>query len=167
MPEIIRNRELTGDDWIHLADDAPIPEQGRFTVSWARWQAELDPAAVSQDDLPSSERVGVVAPGDTTPEALSRAVGHVSLIALRIPKFADGRHFTAARLLRERFGFEGELRATGDVVPDQVFYMHRVGYNAFEVPAGPRREAALAALDTFSVTYQAAVAGRPLHRQRA
>lgn len=164
MPEIIRNRELVADDWHHVADDHPLPEGGRMIVSWHRWQAELEGAGEVPRVPP--DRLGVVAPGDTEPEQLARLVGHASLIALRIPKFADGRHFTSARLLRERFGFEGELRATGDVVPDQVFYMHRVGYNAFELPPGPRRDAALSALDTFSVTYQAAVAGRPLHRSR-
>lgn len=162
MPELIRNQEFVTDEWTYLDDQVAIPAEGRLIVSWDRWLREC-----KDDPKLAVERVGIVASGDTEPEVLGPHVDRLALVALRIPKFADGRHYSTARLLRERYGFEGELRAIGDVVPDQIFYMRRVGYNAFELPAGPRAEAALAALDTFSVTYQGAARGRPLHRARA
>lgn len=162
MPELIRNREVVADEWSYLDDDEPIPATGRVIVSWPRWLAQC-----KDDPSLDRSRIGVVAEGHTDPDEIGPHAAALPLVALFVPKFADGRHYSTARLLRERHGFDGELRATGDVVPDQIFFMHRVGYNAFELPAGPRLRAALAALDTFSVTYQGAARGRPLHRARA
>lgn len=161
-PQLIRNNEIVTDDWTYLDDAEAIPAEGRVIVSWDRWLRDC-----KDDPSLDAQRLGIVAPGDTEPETIGPHADRLALVALRVPKFADGRHYSTARLLRERYGFEGELRAIGDVVPDQVFYMHRVGYNAFELPAGPRAQAALAALNTFSVTYQAATRGAPLHRARA
>ena len=92
---------------------------------------------------------------------------HFQVIALNFPKFTDGRHYSSARLLRERYGYKGEIRAIGDVLRDQLFYMRRCGFDAFAIRADRDPEDALQSLKDFSVRYQAAVDERlPLFRRR-
>jgi uncharacterized protein (DUF934 family) len=80
----------------------------------------------------------------------------------------DGRHYSLARLLRERFGLAAELRAVGDVLPDQLLYMRRCGYTSFELAPGKSLDTGLRALQAFSVTYQGGADDpRPLYRRRA
>ncbi len=79
------------------------------------------------------------------------------MIAIEFPIYRDGRGYSQARILRDRYSYEGELRAVGDVLKDQMFYLHRVGFNAFEVRADRSIEDALKSLKDFSVTYQPAV----------
>ena len=89
------------------------------------------------------------------------------MIAIDFPAFKDGRGFSQARLLRERYGYKGEIRAVGDVARDQMFFMARCGINAFEVKPGRSLEDALKAFNDFSVTYQpAADDGRPFFLRR-
>ena len=88
-------------------------------------------------------------------------------MALNFPIFRDGRAYSTARLLRDRYGFKGELRATGDVLRDQIFFMRRVGFDAFEVRGDRSIEDALKAFDDFKVTYQpSADESQPLWRRR-
>ena len=91
----------------------------------------------------------------------------LALLTVDFPKFTDGRGYSIARLLRDRLKYKGELRAVGHgVLTDQLFYMARVGFNAFELVEGKSVDHALAALDSFSVTYQAAADDdRPLFRR--
>jgi uncharacterized protein (DUF934 family) len=90
------------------------------------------------------------------------------LVAIEVAKFTDGRHYSLARLLRERHGFTGELRAVGDVLPDQLFYMLRCGYSSFELAPGKSLETGVRCLAAFSVSYQGAADDpRPLYRRRA
>jgi uncharacterized protein (DUF934 family) len=87
---------------------------------------------------------------------------------VNFPKFADGRGYSTARLLRERYGYHGEIRAIGDVLHDQLFFMKRCGFDAYAVRADKDIEAALAGFDDFSDAYQAAVdQPQPLFRRRA
>ena len=82
--------------------------------------------------------------------------GHLSLAArveINFPKFGDGRGFSLARLLRERYRYQGELRAVGDVFRDQLFYMESCGFDAFELRDGEDASAALPWFDTFSTSY--------------
>ena len=89
------------------------------------------------------------------------------LIALDFPVFTDGRHFSSARLLRERFGYKGEVRAIGDVLRDQLFFMQRCGFDAMAVRADCDAEDALLGLSGFSVVYQTSVEQpQPLFRRR-
>ncbi len=129
----------------HLADHEPLPSEGRVTVSCTRWRA--DPALVTRGD------VGVRFESDQDPFEDQELVLTLPLIALDFPRFADGRAYSYARKLR-RLGFKGELRATGDVLRDQLLYMWRCGFDAFEVRADKSIEDALAAFDEFSVDYQ-------------
>ncbi|MCZ7683107.1 MAG: DUF934 domain-containing protein [Sandaracinaceae bacterium] len=113
-------------------------------------------------------RIGVRAPGDTDPEELARHLDGVELVVVELPKFTDGRAYTLARLLRTRFGYAGELRATGDVLRDQLFYLARCGFTSFELAPGRDVADALRAFEDFSVTYQpAADHDEPIWRRRA
>ncbi|CAM5440805.1 DUF934 domain-containing protein [Stutzerimonas degradans] len=100
-------------------------------------------------------------------EEIADDLEHFQVIALNFPKFTDGRHYSSARLLRERYGYKGEIRAIGDVLRDQLFYMRRCGFDAFAIRADRDPEDALQSLKDFSVRYQAAVDERlPLFRRR-
>jgi uncharacterized protein (DUF934 family) len=163
--DIIRDGRIVDDDAVALADDAPLPGHGRVLVSLERAAREREQLLGRPDGF------GVRVPGDAEPEAVVEALGgsldRVALIAIVVPKSTDGRHFSLARLLRERFGFRGELRAVGDVLPDQLFYMHRCGYSAFELRADKSLATGLRALEAFTVTYQGAADDpRPLWRRR-
>ena len=108
------------------------------------------------------------------PDRLAKLIG-VPVARLRqlcasgyFPKAADGRGYTTARLLRERYGYDGELRAFGDIGRDQIFFLHRVGFDAFVIGEGRSAEDALAAFDDFPDSYQgAADQPIPLFRRRA
>jgi uncharacterized protein (DUF934 family) len=158
--EIIKNREIVEDGFVHLGDDEPLPDSGNVTVSLARWKAEPDRMRAHPGE------VGVrLRPADE-PDALVEDLDRIALVAVEFPKFTDGRGYSIARRLRERFGYRGELRATGHVLRDQLFYMHRCGFDAFEIAPGKSVRDALEGLADFSVTYQAAAdEPRPLYRR--
>lgn len=101
------------------------------------------------------------------PAAVAARLAAAARVDVHFPRFTDGRGYSIARLLRERFGYRGELRAVGDVRRDQLFYLSRVGFDAFLLPEGEDGEAALAALRDFSEAYQASVdRPQPLFRRR-
>ncbi len=161
---IIRNREIVYDTFNHLADDAPLPASGDLIVSLARLNAEHD--ALLAYVASGAGKLGVKI--KTTDDALALAphLAHLALVAIDLPVFRDGRVMTHARRLRERLGFTGEIRAVGQVLRDQMFFMERCGVNAFEVRSDRSIEDALDAFREFSVTYQAAVdEPLPLYRR--
>ena len=101
------------------------------------------------------------------PAAFAAGLDDVTRVEVNFPSFTDGRGYSIARLLRERHGYGGELRAVGDVQRDQVFYLARCGFDAFQLREGEDAEAALAALGDFSEAYQASVERpQPLFRRR-
>lgn len=157
---VIKDRKIVDDGWELLPEGAPLPETGDVIVpleTWARWLEQPTPGRSGQ--------VGVLLKSDERPEQIP-ALERAPLIAIEFPKFVDGRGYSSARLLRERFRYQGELRAVGDVLHDQLFYMSRVGFNSFALKAGKDIEGALAAFDDFSVAYQAAADDpRPLFRR--
>ena len=98
--------------------------------------------------------IGVwLAPADD-PSLLAEDAATLPVVAVDFPKFADGRGYSIARLLRERLFFKGELRAVGDVARDQLYYLHQVGFDAFLVRAGKDAQDALASLRDFTDGYQ-------------
>jgi uncharacterized protein (DUF934 family) len=112
-------------------------------------------------------QIGVWLDSHEGPEALAGDIEHFAVIAVNFPKFTDGRSYSSARLLRERHHFHGEIRAIGDVLQDQLFYMRRCGINAYALRADKDIDRALAGLSVFSETYQAAVdQPYPLFRRR-
>jgi len=148
--QIIKDKEIIEDHWQHIADD-PIPPEGCITVSLNRWKAEKDRLIAREGG-----ELGLRLSTEDSLDEIADDLDHFQLIALEFPTFTDGRTFSFARLLRERCHFQGELRAIGDFLPDQVFFLARVGVNAFEFDETADLNDALAALDTFTVAYQAA-----------
>ena len=160
MP-LIKDGRFVADPWRHIEDGAPLPEDAPATVSWKRWSSERDLLAGYNG------RLGLRLPNDVPPLALAEDFGRFELIALSFPKFIDGRAFSQARLLRSRCGYTGELRATGEVLRDQLLFMRRCGIDAFEVSERALPENWLSALDDFDLFYQPAADGRPwIARQR-
>ncbi len=158
---VIKDKKIIDDGWDLVDESATIPAAGDVIVSVARWNSDYE--VLSQ----RAGQVGVVLRSDEDPGDITRHQ-ELPLIAIDFPKFSDGRGYSHARLLRERFGYKGELRAVGNVLRDQLFYMLRCGIDSFALQAGKDIEGALAAFDEFSVTYQAAVDDKlPLYRRTA
>lgn len=157
--QIIKDKEIVEDNWLHLDDEAELVA-GNITVSLARWQEQTNTLSEYEGGL------GLRLKGDDPLEEIVPDLDNFSLIVLSFPAFTDGRCYSFARLLRDRFGFKGEIRAQGDVLHDQLFYMTQCGINSFEM-ANPNRMAdALAAFDDFSESYQAtALKPAPLYRR--
>jgi uncharacterized protein (DUF934 family) len=126
-----RDGGFAEDVWTTLDDAAPAPPAGALIVSFARWSAERDALIGRADPVGVAVAAGKEALAQL-PEAASRP-----LVALNFPKFADGRAFSYAELLRERFDFAGDLRATGDVLLDEIALMLRCGFTSFEVMDEP------------------------------
>lgn len=155
---------VAGDAWVFLGDEDAIPDTGDIAVSQARFVTERD-ALLARN----AGRLGlVIQPAKDEVEQVGEDAQRFALIAVGFPAYRDGRGFTTARLLRERYKYAGELRAVGDVLPDQVFYMLRCGYDAFALKAHHPEEDFARAAQTFSISYQGSSDGRlPVHRLRA
>ncbi|WP_374246611.1 DUF934 domain-containing protein [Zoogloea sp.] len=160
MPKLIKNGQLIDDAaQILVLDETQAPEaltlpEGPLFVPLAVWQAHKGP-------LSSRGNVGVWLDSHEDVDELAENLDGVQAIALNFPKFTDGRAYSAAALLRSRYGFKGEIRAIGDVLRDQFFFMQRCGFDAIQPKAGKysdaQLEAALASLKDFSAPYQAAI----------
>jgi len=162
MPLLIKDRAVIEDRWTLLRDAASladVPIGAPVIVPLALWQAE-------HDVLAGRNAVGVWLKPSDDPDALAGDVGQLPLIAIDFPKFVDGRGYSSARLLREKYRFGGELRAVGDVLRDQLYYMRQCGFDAFAVRAD-RIADAVGGLDDFSDNYQSTVERPiPLFRRR-
>lgn len=153
MPEIIKNKTVVSDDWSVLrlaegesAESVTIPE-GRVIVPLKVWQAQ-------GEALKSRPEIGVWLASDERAEELKGQLENFRVVAVDFPKFADGRGYSIAYNLRARLGYAGELRAIGDVLRDQLFYMQRVGFDAFAVRADKNIHDAVKGLTDFSEKYQ-------------
>ena len=151
MP-LIRNGAIIEDSYAALGDDDAVPARGGFTVGLARWIAERD----ALRDEAARRPVGVRVPNDADVEGLADDVDVLSLVELAFPAFTDGRAYSQARLLRDRLGFKGELRATGVVLRDQFQFMHRAGFDSYAVTSARALDQWRRALDEISVHYQPA-----------
>ncbi|WP_301100936.1 DUF934 domain-containing protein [Propionivibrio sp.] len=167
MPKIIKNGQIVDDGWqvLKLADDQTvesiaIPEDP-VLLPLAVWLARRE------DILSRGVPHGVWLDSSEGPEAIAGDLEQLAVIGVNFPKFTDGRSYSTARLLRERYGYRGEIRAIGDVLQDQLFFMKRCGIDAYALRADKDSNAALASLRDFSETYQAAVdQPQPLFRRR-
>jgi uncharacterized protein (DUF934 family) len=130
-PRLWKDGQFTADPWLAIADEVPVPIEGAVIVSLLRWRSER--AALVARTAHAATPVGVQLATDDVPEPATDALDHLALIALSFPKFTDGRAYSTARRLREQFRFAGELRATGDVLLDQLPLMLRAGFDAFEI----------------------------------
>ncbi|MES2071213.1 MAG: DUF934 domain-containing protein [Pseudomonadota bacterium] len=153
MREIIKDRVIVQDDWtvLRLAEgetpDAVAVPAGKVVVPLKVWQLQ-------RDSLLKRSDIAVWFASDEQAKDLKDDVAHFALIAVDFPKFADGRGYSIAYNLRARFAYTGELRAIGDVLRDQLFYMQRVGFNAFATREDKNIHDALKGLTDFSEKYQ-------------
>jgi len=164
MPRLIKDRAIVEDVWTLVREPAPLaalPSGAPIIVPLALWLQERVALSARGD-------VGVWLKPDDDPALLAEDAALLPLIAIDFPKFGDGRGFSTAQLLRNRYAFAGELRAIGDVLRDQLYYMQQCGFNAFAVRADRGLEDALKGLADFSDGYQASVRQPiPLFRRRA
>lgn len=159
MATLIKIRQVVQDNWQLLepaTEGAPaIPVEGDVIVPLALWRRER--AAL----LARKGRLGLRLDSGEGPEAVVEDLAHFDVIAINFPKVTDGRGYSTARLLRDRYGYQGEIRAVGDVQRDQLLYLSRCGFDAFALKERRDPQAALAAFSEFSEAYQESV-DRPL-----
>lgn len=152
---------LHEDNWRHLDDDEAVPDSDPITVSLARWRKTA--AALRE----RNGKLGLRLPNDAAPEEIAPDLDRFDLIVLSFPKFTDGRAYSQAQLLRARYGFKGELRASGNVLRDQLLFMRRSGFTSFVVDERAVKEDWAKAFGEFDVFYQQAQDHRPwVMRQR-
>ena len=153
MP-LVKHGKITNDALVHVADDAGIPGDGAILITAARFLEDAE--AVSR----RVGRTGVIWPNNRDVDDLVPYLDRLAVIALVFPSFRDGRAYSQARLLRERYGFKGELRATGQVLRDQFVFMLRAGFDAFDVRKQADAEAFAQTVKRYSVFYQPTGDGR-------
>ncbi|MBD7978942.1 MULTISPECIES: DUF934 domain-containing protein [Pseudomonas] len=164
MQRIIKNEQIVDETW-HLLDKEAsldgLPNSDDLIVPLRLWREHAHALKARDGGL------GVWLDADEAVEDIADDLTHFQIVALNFPVFTDGRHYSSARLLRERYGYKGEVRAIGDVLRDQLFYMRRCGFDAFAIRPDRDPDDALKSLKDFSVTYQAATDDpRPLFRRR-
>lgn len=165
MFKLIRDHQIVdvADVVLRLNEDgsfAVVPDAGTVLVPLKQYLAQ-------KDLLQARGQFGVWFAPDDEVESLGADAASLALIAVEFPAFTDGRGFSTGRLLRERYGFAGELRAFGDVFKDTINYLARCGFNSFVVRADKDVAEALKGLDDFTEFYQAGVTHSPLFRRRS
>src|ERR1700682_2635375 len=153
MP-LVKNGKITADAFVHVADDAEITGDGAVLISAARFLGDAE--AISR----RAGKTGVIWPNNRDLDDLVPYLDRLAVVALVFPNFRDGRAYSQARLLRERHGYDGELRATGQVLRDQFVFMLRAGFDALEVKKASDAEAFAATVKRYSVFYQPTGEGR-------
>jgi uncharacterized protein (DUF934 family) len=158
---LVKDGQLVEDRYVRVLDDAPVPEGVPVIVTGQRFISDAAELVVR------GAPVGVLWPNDRRVAELEPWLKDLSLIGLVFPKFRDGRAYSQARLLRERYGYRGELRATGDVLRDQFQFLVRAGFDSFEVKKAADAQVFAKAAARFSVVYQPGADGRvPALRRR-
>ncbi len=153
MP-LVKGNTVVADEFLHLADDAELPADGAVLLPAERFLK--DPEAA----LSHNGKLGVIWPNNRDIDDLLPYLERLAAIALVFPIFRDGRAYSQARLLRERYKFTGELRATGQVLRDQFMFMLRAGFDAFEVKKDKDAQVFADVARRFSVFYQPTGDGR-------
>jgi len=159
--KIIKSGHIIEDQWTHLDDECAVPSGASVTVGLGR----LD--ALSEPECQTASQLGVRIGPDEDVNRVKAHLHRLALVVLVMSPFTDGRSFSQARILREQLGFRGEIRASGDFLRDQMYYLHRLGVDSFEFAEETDLNDRLKAFREFSVTYQAAQdEPQPLYRRR-
>ena len=146
--QLIKDQQIINDRLQFIADDQTLPTSGDISVTLNRWQKERETL------LQHTGKVGVrLAPADNSAD-LATDLDKISLVEVDFPVYTDGRAFSHARMLRHHYKYQGEIRAVGNFMVDQVFYLSRVGVNAFQLPNPLQLPLALETLRDFTVNYQ-------------
>jgi uncharacterized protein (DUF934 family) len=157
MPTRIKLKDgqfvLAEDPFTHVGDDEGLPP-GDVIISLTRFQADGDRL------LSEGRSIGVRLEPAEEVEALAYDLPRIAVVAVAFPKYRDGRGYTAARLLRDRYGFKGEVRAVGEVLREQAGFMARVGVDAFEPADGSTPEQWAHAVRRHRHVYQRAADSR-------
>jgi uncharacterized protein (DUF934 family) len=153
MP-LVKQGRITTDPFVHVLDGAELPDDGAILIAAARFLE--GPEAV----LKRAGKVGVIWPNGRDLDDLVPYLDRLAAVALVFPSFRDGRAYSQARLLRERHGYDGELRATGQVLRDQFVFMSRAGFDTFEVKKDADADAFAETMKRYSVFYQPTGDGR-------
>ncbi|MEE3197875.1 MAG: DUF934 domain-containing protein [Pseudomonadota bacterium] len=151
---LIKEGKLVNDPFKNVSACDTVPTKGPVIVSIDQWIVRRD------DLLKRNSLIGIWLKSDEHPEAIAGDLVHLSLIALEFPSFRDGRAYSYARLLRDKYDFSGEIRAVGDVLLDQLHFMVRSGFDAFEVESEDPLGAYNIAAADYSVWYQQTGDGR-------
>jgi uncharacterized protein (DUF934 family) len=154
MP-LVKSGRIVEDRFVRVLDDAPVPDNVPVILPAARLLAD------ARELVLRPAPTGVIWPNDLRISELAPYLDWIASVALVFPTFKDGRAYSQARLLRERYEFRGELRATGQVLRDQLLFLHRAGFDAFEVTKEKDAAVFVEALQRYSVFYQPTGDGRP------
>jgi len=150
MRRLIKQRDIVVDEWRYAEED-PLGRERALILPFERWTQEREQWWLWDG------RLGVrIGPTDPAWE-LQQDFLRISLVAIEFAGLGEGRGYSQAQLLRKRYKFTGELRAVGKIQRDQLYYLARCGFDAFELPEGADLKAALPAFDDFTVAYQGAV----------
>jgi len=167
MPTLIDRAGTVEDRWSPLGAEvvgasgaAAAGPESHLILSLEQWTYHGEAL------LASGAKVGIRLEPSEGPETIAPLLDRISLVAVNFPSFTDGRGYSIARLLRQRYGWTGELRAVGDILRDQMFYLSRCGFDTFELKDGETVPEALAAFGDFTEAYQEAVDRGPLFRRR-
>jgi len=160
---VIKDNEIVSDSWELLdnIDAEKGPPPGNVIVPFSYWTSHREELLEREGSL------GVCVAGDDDTEAVAADLDHFDLVAVDFPEFRDGRGYSHARILREHHDYRGDIRAVGEVLRDQLYFMKRCGISSFQLPADRDGDEALRGFAEFSVTYQTAADGAPpVYRQR-
>ncbi|WP_169546309.1 DUF934 domain-containing protein [Sneathiella aquimaris] len=152
MGKYILDRKPADDNWTPFTglEELDTLPSGDIYIPLSEWKERRD------ELLKRNSRLGVILENTDDVNDIAEDLERLDLVVLQFPKMSDGRAYTQARLLRERLGYKGEIRAVGDVLRDDVFYMQRCGFNAFELRDDQDVNSVLKAFDEITVTYQPA-----------
>jgi uncharacterized protein (DUF934 family) len=153
MP-LVKDGRIAADVYATVEDGAPVPDKGAVLVPAERFMADRD------ELLGRAGALGVLWPNNRDVAELAPVSDKLAMIALMFPTFKDGRAYSQARILRERYGFRGELRATGQVLRDQFLFLLRAGFDAFDVAKQADAEGFEEAARRYSVFFQPTGDGR-------
>ena len=162
--KIINNRQIVEDNWQSIDAETAIDQlpAGSIIVPLAFWNEHKD--SLSQ----RSEPLGIQLNPEEDVIDIAEHLAKFSLVVLQFPAFRDGRAYSQARQLRQHFGYQGEIRATGNVLRDQLMYMERVGFTSFEIDSKQDINAAVNAFDEIKIKYQASSdESLPLFKRRS
>lgn len=160
---VIKDNQIIEDNWtrVDTVEAEQVLPDGDIIVPFSYWKQNRDALKGRAGNL------AVCLNGDDRVEELAADLGQFSLVALDFPAFKDGRCYSHARLMRDRYGFKGDLRAVGDVLRDQLFYLKRCGFSSFFIRHDKDINDAMKAFNDFSVKYQTAADGAlPVYRLR-
>ena len=152
--QLIKNGNFVADEWTTVSDDDALPA-GPVIVSLDRWKNEKD-ALIARDG-----KLGIRLKSGEEPSQIADHLDRFDVVALEFPIYRNGRAFSYANLLRERYGYKGEVRAVGNVLRDQFYFMVRVGFDALEVGDNITPEIFTDAIGSFSYDYQPSADRKP------